>query len=441
MEAHGVPVVPGYHGAEQEEGRLRAEAERIGFPVLIKASAGGGGRGMRIVADAGEFAAALGSARREAAGAFGDDKVLIERYLAASRHIEVQVFGDTHGNAVHLFERDCSIQRRHQKVLEEAPAPGMTPQRRREMGEAAVAAARAIGYSGAGTVEFIAEQDGRFYFMEMNTRLQVEHPVTEMITGLDLVEWQLRVAAGERLPLLQDELTFSGHAIEARIYAEDPERDFLPATGKLLHLAFPAETHDVRIDTGVEAGGEITPWYDPMIAKLIVRGADRETALARLGRALAETEIAGVTTNVAFLGRVAAGRAFAAAELDTGLIERNRAELFPPRRPVADEMLAVAAFAELEAEERAAREHARESGDRYSPWQRVDGWRLNEESHHDFVFMDGEAHHAVRVRFTDDGQRLLIGARDYRIERDGPLIRLDGRSFKAHAVRDGSRWD
>jgi 3-methylcrotonyl-CoA carboxylase alpha subunit len=440
MEKAGVPLVPGYHGENQDSAFLEKEAARIGYPVLIKPSAGGGGKGMRVVEEKSAFRSSLEAAKREAKSSFGDERVLIERYLQRPRHIEVQVFGDAHGNAVHLFERDCSVQRRHQKVLEEAPAPGMTPQRRREMGEAAVAAARAIGYSGAGTVEFIAEQDGRFYFMEMNTRLQVEHPVTEMITGLDLVEWQLRVAAGERLPLLQDELTFSGHAIEARIYAEDPERDFLPATGKLLHLAFPAETHDVRIDAGVEAGGEITPWYDPMIAKLIVRGPDRDTALATLRRALAETEIAGVTTNVAFLERAVAGRAFAAAELDTGLIERSRAELFPPRGSVADEMLAVAAFAELEAEEQAAREHARESGDRYSPWHRVDGWRLNEESHHDFVFMDGEARHAVRVRFTDDGQRLLIGARDYRIERDGPLIRLDGRSFKARAVRDGSQW-
>src|SRR5437016_12477455 len=301
MEKAGVPLVPGYHGEDQNAALLEKDAARIGYPVLIKPSAGGGGKGMRVVVDRGSFKEHLEGAKREAQSAFGDDRVLLERYLQRPRHIEVQVFGDGHGNAVHLFERDCSVQRRHQKVLEEAPAPGMTPQRRREMGEAAVAAARAIGYSGAGTVEFIAEQDGRFYFMEMNTRLQVEHPVTEMITGLDLVEWQLRVAAGERLPLLQDELTFSGHAIEARIYAEDPERDFLPATGKLLHLAFPADTRDVRIDTGVEAGGEITPWYDPMIAKLVVRGPDRETALARLGRALAETEIAGVTTNVAFL--------------------------------------------------------------------------------------------------------------------------------------------
>jgi len=440
MEKAAVPLVPGYHGENQDSAFLEKEAARIAYPVLIKPCAGGGGKGMRIVEEKKSFVSMLEGARREAKSAFGDDRVLLERYLRRPRHIEVQVFGDVQGNAVHLFERDCSVQRRHQKVLEEAPAPGMTPERRRAMGEAALAAARAIGYSGAGTVEFIAEQDGRFYFMEMNTRLQVEHPVTEMITGLDLVEWQLRVAAGERLPLLQDELTFSGHAIEARIYAEDPERDFLPATGKLLHLAFPADTRDVRIDSGVEAGGEITPWYDPMIAKLVVRGPDRETALARLGRALAETEIAGVTTNVAFLRRVVASRAFAAAELDTGLIDRNRAELFPPRAPVPDEMLAAATFAELSAEEQAAREQAAASGDPHSPWHRVDGWRLNEESHHDFVFMDGEARHPVRVRFTDDGERLLIGARDYRIEGDGLVISLDGRSFKARAVRDGSHW-
>src|SRR5438876_7224978 len=361
MEKAGVPLVPGYHGGNQVPDFLLDQAVRIGFPVLIKAAAGGGGKGMRAVEHKAEFDAALAACRREALSAFGDERVLLEKYLERPRHIETQVFADRQGGCLALFERDCSMQRRHQKVLEEAPAPGMTEERRREMRKAAVAAAKAVSYVGAGTVEFLVDRGGAFFFMEMNTRLQVEHAVTEMITGLDLVEWQLRIAAGEKLPLLQDELSFSGHAIEARIYAEDPERDFLPATGKLLHLAFPAETQDVRIDAGVEAGGEITPWYDPMIAKLIVRGPDRDTALARLRRALAETEIAGVTTNVAFLGRVAAGRAFAAAELDTGLIERNRAELFPPRGPVADEMLAVAAFAELEAEEQAAREHARES--------------------------------------------------------------------------------
>ena len=272
--------------------------------------------------------------------------MLIERYLERPRHIEVQVFGDTQGNVVHLFERDCSVQRRHQKVLEEAPAPGLAAKKRMEMGEAAVAAAKAVGYSGAGTIEFIAEQDGRFYFMEMNTRLQVEHPVTEMITGVDLVEWQLRVAAGEPLPATQEKLVFRGHAIEARIYAEDPARDFLPATGRIAHLRFPEESARVRIDTGVGAGAEITPWYDPMIAKLIVHGSDRGRALARLRQALAEVEIAGPKTNVAFLRRLAASRAFAAPELDTGLIERNREELLR-LEPISDELLAAAALAEI----------------------------------------------------------------------------------------------
>ncbi|MGA7984783.1 MAG: acetyl-CoA carboxylase biotin carboxylase subunit, partial [Burkholderiales bacterium] len=330
MEKARVPLVPGYHGENQDAAFLLGHAEAIGFPVLIKASAGGGGKGMRIVRRGAEFDAALASCRREAKSAFGDDRVLIERYLERPRHIEIQVFGDAHGNCVHLFERDCSVQRRHQKVLEEAPAPGMTVERRHEMGEAAVAAARAIKYRGAGTVEFIAEQDGRFYFMEMNTRLQVEHPVTEMITGLDLVEWQLRVAAGERLPRAQDELEIRGHAIEARLYAEDPARDFLPATGRLAHLAFPAASDSVRIDTGVESGATITPHYDPMIAKLIVWGEDRGAALARLRGALAACEVAGVATNVEFLGRLAASGAFARAELDTGLIERCHDELLPP---------------------------------------------------------------------------------------------------------------
>src|SRR5438093_3351849 len=269
MEQAGVPLVPGYHGAGQDPALLRSEATRIGYPVLIKASAGGGGKGMRAVNAAAEFDAALASCKREAINSFGDDAVLIERYVQKPRHIEIQVFGDTQGNVVYLFERDCSVQRRHQKVLEEAPAPGMTPARRAAMGRAAVDAAKAVGYVGAGTVEFIANPDGSFYFMEMNTRLQVEHPVTEMITGLDLVEWQLRVAAGEPLPLLQEQLAIEGHAIEARIYAEDPDKGFLPSTGRLVHLAPPAQSEHVRVDTGVEQGDEITPHYDPMIAKLI----------------------------------------------------------------------------------------------------------------------------------------------------------------------------
>ena len=444
MEKAKVPLVPGYHGEKQDAELLEKEAARIGFPVLIKPSAGGGGKGMKVVSEKKSFAAALEASKREAKSAFGDDRVLIERYLERPRHIEVQVFGDTQGNVVHLFERDCSVQRRHQKVLEEAPAPGLSASKRMEMGEAAIAAAKAIGYSGAGTIEFIAEQDGRFYFMEMNTRLQVEHPVTEMITGLDLVEWQLRVAAGEPLPSTQEKLVFRGHAIEARIYAEDPARDFLPATGRIAHLRFPEESARVRIDTGVGAGAEITPWYDPMIAKLIVHGSDRGRALARLRQALAEVEIAGPKTNVAFLRRVAASRAFAAAELDTGLIERNRAELLLSKE-ISDEALAVAAFAEIAEEERAARERAAVSADPHSPWDRVDGWRLNEDSHHEFVFLEGEARHPVRLQFLESGLRVTVNGKSHALSGenlpDGRLqVRLDGRVFKARAVRDGHDW-
>ncbi|HEX6364207.1 MAG TPA: acetyl-CoA carboxylase biotin carboxylase subunit, partial [Albitalea sp.] len=298
MDKAGVPLTPGYHGENQDPGFLAAQAERIGYPVLIKASAGGGGKGMRRVDRPADFAAALASCKREASNAFGDEHVLVEKYVLRPRHIEIQVFGDTHGHCVYLFERDCSVQRRHQKVLEEAPAPGMTPERRAAMGKAAVDAAKAVGYVGAGTVEFIAHQDGSFYFMEMNTRLQVEHPVTEMITGLDLVEWQLRVASGEPLPLTQEQLAFDGHAMEARIYAEDPDKGFLPSTGRLVHLAPPPEGAHVRVDTGVEQGDEITPFYDPMIAKLIVHGATRDIALERMRAALAEYRIVGVSTNV-----------------------------------------------------------------------------------------------------------------------------------------------
>jgi 3-methylcrotonyl-CoA carboxylase alpha subunit len=329
MAEAGVPVVPGYHGAEQDDGFLAEQAAAIGWPVLIKAVAGGGGKGMRRVGRAQDFAEALIGARGEARSAFGNADVLIEKYVIAPRHIEMQVFGDNHGGAVHLFERDCSLQRRHQKVIEEAPAPGMTPEVRAAMGAAAVNAARAIGYAGAGTVEFIVDgarglrPDG-FWFMEMNTRLQVEHPVTEAVTGEDLVEWQLRVAAGEPLPKRQEELTLSGHAVEARLYAEDAAKGFLPATGRLTHLEFP---EGVRADAGVRAGDAISPWYDPMIAKLVVHGPDRPAALRALARGLEATRVAGSTTNLAFLARLARQADFVAARLDTGLIERDLAAL------------------------------------------------------------------------------------------------------------------
>ena len=433
MEKAGVPLVAGYHGEQQDAALLEQEAGRIGYPVLIKPSAGGGGKGMRVVRERKAFARELEAARREAKGAFGDERVLIERYLERPRHIEMQVFGDTHGNVLHLFERDCSVQRRHQKVLEEAPAPNFG--KRAEMAAAAVAAAKAIRYTGAGTVEFIAEQDGRFYFMEMNTRLQVEHPVTEMITGLDLVELQLRVAAGEPLPFTQEALQIRGHAIEARIYAEDPEREFLPSTGRLVHVAFPSQA---RVDTGVEPGAEISPWYDPMIAKLIVHGEDRAAALAKLISALSATQIAGVTTNVEFLRRICESAAFANAELDTGLIERNRAELFRPRGPVPAEVLAAAALAELAHEEQTARERAQRSGDPHSPWHHVDGWRLNEESHHDFVFSSGSEEHRVRVAFLDQGCRLTIDGRAYEPGASKAQTVRDGGSW--HVFHDGMRW-
>ena len=417
MERANVPLVPGYHGDDQDPRHLAREAERIGFPVLIKASAGGGGKGMRIVNAAGELGAALASCKREAASAFGDDKVLVERYVTRPRHVEIQVFADTRGECVYLFERDCSVQRRHQKVLEEAPAPGMTPERRAAMGEAAVAAAKAIGYVGAGTVEFIADQAGTFYFMEMNTRLQVEHPVTEMITGEDLVEWQLRVAAGEPLPKVQDELALRGHAIEARIYAEDPDKGFLPAVGRITHLATPATGEHVRIDTGVAKGDEISPHYDPMIAKLIVWGEDRVRALARMRAALEEFQVSGLATNVAFLRRLVAATPFAAADLDTGLIERARGEVFPPASPVSRETLALAAVAELADHEATARSRAAASSDPWSPWGLCDGWLLNQDNHHVLVFRDGEHEHAVTVHYRDRG---------YEIELDGTRLPLAG---------------
>ncbi|MDE2402052.1 MAG: acetyl/propionyl/methylcrotonyl-CoA carboxylase subunit alpha [Burkholderiales bacterium] len=386
MEQAGVPLVPGYHGDRQEPGFLQAEADRIGYPVLIKASAGGGGKGMRAVHSAAEFEAALASCQREAAASFGNDHVLVERYVTRPRHIEIQVFGDVHGHYVHLFERDCSVQRRHQKVLEEAPAPGMTEARRAEMGSAAIAAARSVGYVGAGTVEFISEQDGRFYFMEMNTRLQVEHPVTEAITGLDLVEWQLRVAAGESLPLAQDALRINGHAIEARICAENPQQQFLPATGRLQTFRLPrASTFSVapvRVDAGVREGDEISPHYDSMIAKLIVWGATRDDARQRLDTALSELHITGLHTNVAFVRDVINTRSFAQADLDTALIERERAALFAPL--ALEPLLAVAGVAARLLSEETSSVSA-------DPWSRRDGWRLH-----------GAAHRALTFSLNDD---------------------------------------
>ncbi|PRD64521.1 acetyl/propionyl/methylcrotonyl-CoA carboxylase subunit alpha [Malikia granosa] len=413
MEQAQVPLVPGYHGANQDAALLQAEADRIGYPVLIKASAGGGGKGMRAVDRSEDFAAALASCQREASNSFGDDAVLIEKYVQRPRHIEIQVFGDQHGNIVYLFERDCSVQRRHQKVLEEAPAPGMTPELRARMGEAAVAAARAVNYVGAGTVEFIVEQPGgyehpeqmKFYFMEMNTRLQVEHPVTEAITGLDLVEWQLRVAAGEPLPLAQEQLQIKGHAIEARICAENPERQFLPATGRLDRYRKPA--HDsfriasVRFDDGVREGDAISPFYDSMVAKLIVQGDTREQALARLDEALAQTHIVGLATNVQFLRQVVRSESFAGARLDTALIERERAALFG-QDPVGLPLAVAAAVAQTLLAERACQGP--------DPFSKTDGWRSHGIFARRFAFdYLGERVSATLSYHRDAALQLTVG--------------------------------
>ncbi|WP_029010016.1 acetyl-CoA carboxylase biotin carboxylase subunit [Azospirillum halopraeferens] len=430
MTGADVPLVPGFHGQAQDLDTLAAEAERIGFPVLVKASAGGGGKGMRVVREAAAFADAVAGAKREARAAFGDDSVLLEKYLTRPRHVEIQVFADTHGNCVYLFERDCSLQRRHQKVIEEAPAPDLPDALRTRMGEAAVAAARAVGYVGAGTVEFLYE-DGGFYFIEMNTRLQVEHPVTEMITGLDLVEWQIRVAAGEPLPLTQDRLTRRGHAFEARLYAEDPQRDFLPAIGRLVHLRPPEESAHVRVDTGVRQGDEVSMYYDPMIAKLIVWDETRDAALRRLRTALAAYEVVGVTTNVAFLGAIAGHPAFRAREIDTGFIDRYRADLVPAPAPVPARGLVLASLAVLLARGATA---VRTAGDPWSPWRMVNGWRLNDDNHHDLRFRDSDELRAVTLHFRPEGYEVELGG--------AAPVRVTGARYESGAlaaVIDGVR--
>jgi len=439
MGAANVPLTPGYHGDDQTPELLHREADAIGYPVLIKAAAGGGGKGMRLVEKSEDFPDALASCKREAISSFGDDHVLIEKYITKPRHVEIQVFADSHGNCVYLFERDCSVQRRHQKVLEEAPAPGMPEERRRQMGEAAVAAAKAVGYVGAGTVEFIANQDGSFYFMEMNTRLQVEHPVTEMITGQDLVEWQLRVAAGQPLPLRQEQLTIRGHALEARIYAEDASKGFLPATGRLVRLAPPAESINVRVDTGVEEGDEITPFYDPMIAKLIVWDETRDGALARMRKALADYQVAGLTTNIDFLSRLVACPAFASADLDTGLIERQKDFLFPAAQPVPRDALLVATVGELLWEQHAAKQAAKASGDPFSPWHARDGWRMNLSSARTISFKDGDALIDAQVRYQREQWQITIGgqtslARGKKLDGDRFAVEVDDRRLIASVV-------
>ena len=420
-EKAGVPVVPGYHGARQEPDFLRQKAYEIGYPVLIKAVAGGGGKGMRRVDKAAEFDAALASAQREAQAAFGDPRVLIEKYVLSPRHVEIQVFADAHGNVVHLNERDCSLQRRHQKVIEEAPAPGMTPDMRAAMGAAAVEAARAVGYVGAGTVEFIADgreglRPDRFYFMEMNTRLQVEHPVTEAITGLDLVELQLRVASGEPLPFRQDEVPLLGHAVEARLYAEDPERGFLPSTGRLFALSLP-EGENLRIDTGVEAGDAVTPFYDPMIAKIIAHGETREAALDTLADALARTVVAGPRTNAGFLERLARAPGFREGPFDTGFIDANLESLGAVPQDLDAASVAAGALALVSRDLDASRGMLSATvADVAGPWWDEDGFQL-------------VGNRRTAMPLVVDGNRLDVLLA---FDADGPSVEVPG-----HAVEPG----
>ena len=459
MERAKVPVVPGYHGAAQDDATMIAAAQRIGYPVLVKASAGGGGKGMRVVREARALAEALAGARREAKSAFGDDRLLIEKYLERPRHIEVQVFADGRGNVLHLFERDCSVQRRHQKVVEEAPAPGVDETWRARIGAAAVAAARAVDYAGAGTVEFIVEtgkggKPGAFYFMEMNTRLQVEHPVTELIAGVDLVEWQLRAAAGDPLDVTQDDLEIEGHAIEVRLYAEDPARDFLPAPGRIAHVDLGPETGGMRIDTGIDtASGRIPAEYDPMIAKLSAWGEDRDDALRRLAAGLGRVRVVGVTTNLDFLGRVVGHPEFAAGGVDTGFIDRHREALTGPLGPPPDRAVALACLAVLRARALDAATAAAGSADPHSPWARVDGWRLNDTGHDLLRLLAGDAEIEVDCRFVPGGYALRLpgGVMSARLagedaargaELIGGNVRavLDGTVLDAAVIRDGAAF-
>ncbi|MGV8922372.1 MAG: acetyl/propionyl/methylcrotonyl-CoA carboxylase subunit alpha [Thermomonas sp.] len=448
MAAAGVPVVPGYTGEDQSPGLLQREADKMGYPLMIKAAHGGGGKGMRIVRESGEFAANLESCQREARNAFGRDRVLLERYIEQPRHIEIQVFGDSHGGAIHLGERECSAQRRYQKVLEESPSPFLTPELRAKMGAAAVQAAHAIDYANAGTVEFIADQHGDFYFMEINTRLQVEHPVTEEVTGLDLVEWQLRIAAGEHLPLAQEQVTQTGHAIEVRLYAEDPDAGFLPGSGTLHTLRLPTASKHVRIDSGVIEGDTVTIFYDPMIAKLIVWDEDRPRALARMRDALVACEIAGPKSNIGFLERLIRHPAVTEGRIDTGYLDRHLDEFLTPAELDPDLLLAAAAT-RLLVQEAEARERAEDSSDPGSPWGIADGWRLGHGSARRLAFAHGCAPvESRRIELVAHGH-----AGDYRIELDGASheirgarlhdgvlsLRLDGAMQRFHASADAAR--
>ena len=440
MEKAQVPLVPGYHGEDQTEAIIKKAADDMGYPVLLKATAGGGGKGMRQVWSEEEFSEGFAAAKREAKSSFGDDTMLVEKYLTQPRHVEIQVFCDNHDNAVYLFERDCSVQRRHQKVIEEAPAFGMTEALRQKMGESAIKSAQAIGYQGAGTVEFLLDVDGSFYFMEMNTRLQVEHPVTELITGQDLVEWQLRVAAGEVLPKTQQELSIKGHAFEARIYAEDANNDFLPATGKLNFLQPPVESDFVRVDTGVRQGDEVSVFYDPMIAKLIVWDESREKALQRLTKALSEYRINGVTTNIDFLYNLATCPSFINEEIDTGFIEKHHNEIFHnDDQTLADELPIAALYLVLSLANK-AKDKAAQTSDPYSPWNNTNAWRLNEAHIHQLTLAHNDIEYPITVEQKRQGSDsyYLITVSDKtldcqgRISGDTLYVSIDG--YRSHAT-------
>lgn len=403
MAAAGVPVVEGYHGEDQSDRCLKEHAGRIGYPVMIKAVRGGGGKGMRIARFEKEFQEQLESARREAKKSFNDDAMLIEKFVDTPRHVEVQVFGDHHGNAVYLFERDCSVQRRHQKIIEEAPGPGIKPEVRKKLGEAAVRAAKAVNYVGAGTVEFIMDSKHNFYFMEMNTRLQVEHPVTEMITGTDLVEWQLKIAAGEKIPLSQEEITLQGHAFEARIYAEDPHNNFMPGAGPLMHLATPQADISTRIETGVRQGDEVSVHYDPMIAKLVVWAADRQAALTKLRYSLRQYHIVGLHTNIDFLLRLSGHPEFTAGNVHTDFIPQHREELLPSRKAAAKEFLCQAALGLILKEKAMSDVFKIQTQDQYSPFASSSGRRLNISYTRNMILKDGKNNVAIAVTYNQDG--------------------------------------
>ena len=442
MTAANVPLVPGYHGDDQSDAVLKAEALKIGFPMLIKAAYGGGGKGMRIVENEGEIMEAVNSARREAASSFGNDKLLMERYLRQPRHVEVQVFADTFGNAIYLSDRDCSIQRRHQKVVEEAPAPGLSDTLRAQMGAAAVAAAKAIDYVGAGTIEFLLDTDNSFYFMEMNTRLQVEHPVTEMVTGQDLVKWQLLVASGQPLPLKQDEVRIHGHSFEVRIYAEDPQNEFLPASGKLNFLREPEQSKFVRIDSGIRENDVISNFYDPMIAKLIVWDESRPRALQRLVHALESYQISGLKHNIEFLANIAEHPAFANADFSTDFIGRYGDTLIGTASSEADTALAFAALYQVLARKEAAKALAINSADPYSPWGQVSGFRLNSCSQHNIALLD-DAHELQQLVMLDLGgmYQLPLHGQDWilngELKQDLLLAEINGHKSKVPVSAQG----